>query len=147
MTMAVRDIQSEIIVALQSILSPIASVEEGDVRAIFDAEDEDLPEEFIVLQPGPTDEVLNGHPRMLNSLPEQAVFNIVLVSRKRLYAPGLRAMRVAVKAATAGPKAGLQVGGISAVSFLQQTPTYPTPGGRWAAYVMPLQVTYTQPLA
>ena len=40
MTMTVRDIQSEIIVALQSILSPIASVEEGDVRArLANAED------------------------------------------------------------------------------------------------------------
>lgn len=53
-----------------------------------------------------------------NSLPERVVVNIVLVSKKRQYAAGLRAMRLAVKVATAGHGCGLQaVAGITAASF------------------------------
>lgn len=144
--MTVRDIQSEVIDALLVLLAPVGQVEEGDVRAIFDSADDSLPDEFIVLQPGTTEEVLSGRPRMPNSVPETAVFNIVLVSRKRQYAPGLRSMRLAVKVATRGPGAGLSVAGIASAGFLQETPTRPGDGRRWAAHVMPLQVTYTQPL-
>ena len=145
--MTVRDIQSEIIADLQVLLAPIGQVEEGDVRAIFDSEDPDLPDEFIVLQPGTTEEVLNGRPRMLNSVPETAVFNIVLASKKKKYAPGLRAMRLAVKVAMRGQKCGLErIGGLASAGFMQETPTRPGDGRRWAAHVMPLQVTYTQPL-
>lgn len=144
--MTVRDIQSEIIADLQVLLAPIGQVEEGDVRAIFDSEDPGLPDEFIVLQPGTTEEVLNGRPRMPNSVPETAVFNVVLVSKKKRYAPGLRAMRLAVKVATRGTVCMLSVAGIASAGFLQETPTRPGDGRRWAAHVMPLQVTYTQPL-
>lgn len=145
--MTVRDVQSEIIQRLQALLEPFARVEEGDVRAIFDAEDDGLPEEFIILQPGSTEELLGNHPRMPNSLPERVVINLVLVSKKRQYAAGLRALRLAVKVATAGQRCGLEaVAGISAASFQQETPTRPADGRRWAAHVMPLQITYTQPL-
>ena len=145
--MAIRDVQSEIIAALQGLLAGVAAVEEGDVRAIFDADDADYPDEFIVLQPGGTEEVIGAHPRMHNSLPERVVVNIVLVSKKRQYAAGLRAMRLAVKVATAGHGCGLQaVAGITAASFQSETPTNPGDGRRWSAHVMPLQVTYIQPL-
>lgn len=144
--MTVRDIQSEVIDELMALLAPVGQVEEGDVRAIFDSEDEGLPDEFIVLQPGTTEEVLNGKPRMPNSLPETTVINIVLVSKLRQYARGLRAKRLAVKVATRGQKCGLTVAGIASAAFLQETPTRPGDGRRWAAHVMPLQVTYTQPL-
>lgn len=145
--MPVRDVQSEIIAALQVLLAPVGHVEEGDVRAIFDAEDDDLPDEFIVLQPGSTEEMLGAHPRMPKSVPEQSVFNIVLVSKKRQYAAGLRAMRLAVKVATRGQRCGLEtVSGVSFASFQQETPTRPADGRRWAAHVMPLQVKYVQPL-
>jgi len=145
--MPVRDVQSEIIARLQTVLGGVAPVEEGDVRAIFDADDDGRPDEFIVLQPGQTEEVLGGHPRMPNSVPERVVINIVLVSKKRQYAPGLRAMRLAVKVATAGPRCGLdEVRGISSAAFQPETPARPDQGLRWAAHVMPLQVTYTQPL-
>lgn len=145
--MPVRDVQSEIIAALQVLLAPLGHVEEGDVRAIFDAEDDGLPDEFIVLQPGTTEELIGNHPRMPNSLPERVVVNVVLVSKKRQYAAGLRALRLAVKVATAGPRCGLEaVAGISAAGFQQETPTRPAEGRRWAAHVMPLQINYTQPL-
>ena len=145
--MPVRDVQSEIIEALQALLSPVARVEEGDVRSVFDAEDAFYPEQFIVLQPGTTQEQLGGHPRMPRSVPEQVVINIVLVSKRRQYAAGLRALRLAVKVATAGQRCGLEkVGGITAAGFQPETPTPPADGRRWAAHVMPLQITYVQPL-
>ncbi|MBU0882249.1 MAG: hypothetical protein KKG42_02275 [Gammaproteobacteria bacterium] len=145
--MAVRDVQSEIIAALQVLLADVGQVEEGDVRTIFDADDASYPDEFIVLQPGGTEEVLGTHPRMPNSVPERAVFNIVLVSKKREYAAGLRAMRLAVKVATAGHLCGLVgVAGITAAGFQPETPTTPGEGRRWAAHVMPLQISYLQPL-
>lgn len=145
--MTVRDIQSEVIDALLVLLAPVGQVEEGDVRAIFDSEDDSLPDEFIVLQPGTTEEVLNGKPRMQSSVPETTVINIVLVSKLRKYARGLRAKRLAVKVATRGLKCGLErIGGLASAGFLQETPTRPGDGRRWAAHVMPLQVTYIQPL-
>jgi hypothetical protein len=145
--MHIRDVQSEIISALSTLLSGIAEVEEGDVRAIFDSDDDNRPDEFIVLQPGTTTEVQSAALRMPNSVQEQMVVTIVLVSKKRQYAAGLRALRLAVKVATAGQKCGLQsVSGISSAGFQQETPTLPGGGSRWAARVMPLQVTYTQPL-
>lgn len=147
MTMPIRDIQSEVFSALQAVLAPVTHVEEGDVRAIFDAEDDGMPDEFIVLQPGATDDASNGRPRMPGSVLEQVVINIVLVSKKRNFAPGLRALRLGVLVATAGQTAGLNVRGVGSARFLQQTPTYPQAGRRWAAHVMPLEVTYTQPLA
>lgn len=144
--MTIRNVQDEIITALQTLLAPIAQVEEGDVRAIFDTEDDGLPDEFIVLQPGTTTENLGQHPRMERSVPEEMVVSVVLVSKKRLYAPGLRTLRLAVKVATKGASGGLKVAGVSRAQFLQETPTRPQAGARWAAHVMPLQITYTQPL-
>jgi hypothetical protein len=145
--MPIRDLQSEIISALSMLLSGVADVEEGDVRAIFDSDDDSRPDEFIILQPGTTIEVQSGAPRMPNSLQEQMVVTIVLVSKKRQYAPGLRALRLAVKIATRGAKCGLEgVAGVGSAGFQQETPTLPGEGRRWAARVMPLQVTYTQPL-
>lgn len=145
--MQVRDLQSEIISALSILLSGVAEVEEGDVRAIFDSDDDSRPDEFIILQPGTTSEVQSVAPRMPNSVQEQMVVSIVLVSKKRQYAPGLRALRLAVKIATGGPKCGLAgVAGVASAGFQQETPTLPGEGRRWAARVMPLQVSYTQPL-
>lgn len=145
--MTVRDVQSEILAALNGLLVSVAQVEEGDVRTLFDADDASYPDEFIVLQPGPTDEVLGPHPRMQNSVPERTVINIVLVSKKRHYAAGLRALRLAVKVATAGHTCGLVgVMGITAAGFQSETPAPPGEGRRWAAHVMPLQIAYIQPL-
>lgn len=145
--MTVRDVQSEIIAALQALLGAVSPVEEGDVRALFDADDDGRPDEFIVLQPGDTEEVTGPHPRMAGSVPERTVINIVLVSKKRQYSSMLRAMRLAVKVATAGRSCGLDgVSGITAVGFQTETPARPAEGRRWAAHVMPLQITYIQPL-
>jgi hypothetical protein len=145
--MAIRDVQSEIIERLKTLLEPVAPVEEGDVRAIFDDQDETLADEFIVLQPGSTSEELAGHPRMPNSVPERVTVNIVLVSKKRLYAPVLRRMRLEVKVAMAGQRCGLEsVGGVQTALFQTETPTRPSDGARWAAHVMPLVINYIQPL-
>lgn len=143
----IRDVQGEIITALSARLSTVAQIEEGDVRSLFDVEDEALPDDFIVIQQGSTSEQLNGHPRMPRSVPEQTTINLVLVSKRRHYAPQLRAMRLAVKQHTAGPRCGLDaVSGITSASFLTETPTPPADGRRFAAHVMPLQITYVQPL-
>jgi len=145
--MPIRDVQSEIITALIARLADIQPVEEGDVRTLLDADDAALPDEFIVLQPGTVGEIAGQHPRMPNSLREQVVVSIVLVSKKRRYAAGLRATRLAVKLATAGMKCGLEtVGGVQSAGFQEETPVPPGEGRRWAAHVMPLQITYVQPL-
>ncbi|WP_312374290.1 hypothetical protein [Stutzerimonas nitrititolerans] len=145
--MPIRDVQSEIIAALIARLEEVQHVEEGDVRTLLDADDAGLPDEFIVLQPGTVDEVAGQHPRMPNSLREQVVVSVVLVSKKRQYAAGLRATRLAIKVATAGMKCGLEgVSGVQSAGFQQETPVPPGEGRRWAAHVMPLQITYVQPL-
>jgi len=146
--MSIRDIQSEIIVALQTLLAPLGQVEEGDVRSMFDADDDGLQDSIIILQPGDTIELSQGNaPRMPSSLREQFTINIIPATRRRQYAAELRALRLAVKVATAGPKTGLNVQGVQLATFATQTPVPPEPGRRWAFHVMPLQITYVQPLA
>lgn len=147
--MPIRDVQSEVIEALKTLLAPAGQVEEGDVRTMFDDEDTGLPDSLIVLQPGDTIELGFGQetPRMKNSVREQVTINIVPVTRKRQYAAELRTLRLAVKVATAGNKAGLDsVQGVQLVSFAAQPTVSPEQGRRWAFHVMPLQVTYVQPL-
>ncbi|PRB80525.1 hypothetical protein [Pseudomonas sp. MYb185] len=146
--MSLRDIQSEIIAALQALLAPLGQVEEGDVRSMFDADDDGLPDSIIILQPGDTVELTQqGSPRMPGSLREQVTINLIPATRKRQYAAELRALRLAIKVATAGPKAGLHVQGVQLATFATQTTVPPEPGRRWAFHVMPLQITYVQPLA
>lgn len=143
----VRDVQSEIITDLERLLGPLATVMEGDVRVMFDSEDDDLPESFIVLQPGDTLEIpAPQNVRMENSVREQITVNIIPVTRINEYAPELRRLRLAIKQATAGQSAGLDVRGFQFVSFAPSTPVPPEPGRRWAFYPMPLQITYVQPL-
>lgn len=143
--MTVRDIQSEVIAHLIVLLGTVAHVEEGDVRAIFDADDDGLPDDFILLQAGDTQETLAGRPRMPNSVPERTTINIVLVSKRRQYSAVLRALRVAVKVALRGPGCGVTVSGVLSAEFAQETPARPGDGRRWAAHVMPLQISYIQP--
>lgn len=143
----VRDVQSEIITDLKLLLSPLAEVLEGDVRVMFDSEDDDLPDSFIVLQPGDTLELpQQQNVRMDKSVREQFTLNIIPVSRLRDYAAELRRLRLAVKRATAGQLAGLDVKGIQSVLFGASSPVPPQSGRRWAFYPMPLQITYVQPL-
>lgn len=145
--MSVRDVQSEIITALQTLLAPLGQVEEGDVRSMFDADDDSLPDSFIILQPGETIELnQQGSPRMPGSLREQFTINIIPATRRRQYAAELRVLRLAVKVATAGHQAGLSVQGVQSVGFATQTTVPPEAGRRWAFHVMPLQITYVQPL-
>lgn len=146
--MSLRDLQSEIIAALKTQLASVAQVEEGDVRTMFDVEDASLPDSFIVLQSGDTIE-LDTVPgvRMPGSVREQFTLNLIPATRKRDYAPELRALRLAIKVATAGPHAWLNLQGVQAVAFAPQTTVSPAGGRRWAFHVMPLQITYVQPLA
>jgi len=145
--MSIRDVQSEIIAALQTLLAPLGQVEEGDVRSMFDADDDELPDSIIILQPGDTIELAQqGSPRMPGSLREQVTINLIPATRKRLYAAELRALRLAIKVATAGPKAGLNVQGVQFATFAPQPTVSPESGRRWAFHVMPLQITYVQPL-
>lgn len=146
--MSIRDVQSEIITALQTLLAPVGQVEEGDVRSMFDADDDSLPDSFIILQPGETIELnQQGSPRMPGSLREQFTINIIPATLRRQYAAELRALRLAVKVATAGHLAGLRVQGVQSAGFATQTTVPPEAGRRWAFHVMPLQITYVQPLA
>lgn len=143
----VRDLQSEIITGLELLLSPLAEVMEGDVRVMFDSEDDGLPESFIVLQPGDTLEIpQQQNVRMDKSVREQFTINIIPVTRLHQYAAELRRLRLAIKQATAGQQAGLRVQGLQFASFAASSPVPPEPGRRWAFYPMPLQVTYVQPL-
>lgn len=145
--MNVPDLQSGIIAALKSQLADVAQVEEGDVRTMFDAEDASLPDSFIVLQSGETIELSSGNsPRMPGSVREQFTINLIPVTRKRAYAAELRALRLAIKIATAGHLAGLSVRGVQAAVFASQSTVPPESGRRWAFHVMPLQITYVQPL-
>ena len=59
---------------------------------------------------------------------------------------GLRAGRLGIKVALPGIKAVLVTQGIQLASFQGETPMPPGEGRRWAAHVMPLQITYVQPL-
>lgn len=147
MTSTVRDLQSEIITALKTLLAPVGTVEEGDVRNLFDVDDASLQDSFIVLQSGDTLELpIAGAGRMPGSVREQFVLNIIPATRLRSYSAELRRLRLAIKLATAGPHGGIRVQGVQQVECLPQTPVPPQQGRRWAFHVMPLQITYVQPL-
>ena len=120
-----------------------AEVIEDSVLRILDAEDEDLPDDLIVIQPGPTEtvEYIGG-----SSVRERVTLNVTLLTRKRQFAPLLRAGRLAVKVALQGHHAGLEVRGLQTVEWQTETPMPAGDGHRWSCQVMPLQVTYVQQL-
>lgn len=142
------DMQSAIFTELLAKLASVpefgAEVSEDDALRVIDAEDDTLPENLIVLQAGPTEELERqaGH----GSVRERVTINITLMTTRRTYAAALRTGRLAVKQALAGPKLGLAQQGIQLAAFQPETPMPPRSGRRWAAQVLPLQVTYVQPL-
>ena len=120
-----------------------ALVFEDSVLRVLDEADPALPDSFIILQPGDTQELERVGPAGVR---EQTTVSVTLVTKLRAFAPALRSGRLAVKVALAGPKAGLTVQGVQQVAMPSESPLPPAPGRQWAAHVMQLQINYQQPL-
>lgn len=141
------DMQSAILAALLTKLASVptfgAEIIEDSVLRILDAEDDGLPDELIVVQPGQTEtvEYIGG-----STVRERVTLNVTLLTRKRAFAPLLRAGRLAVKVALQGHHAGITVRGVQTVEWQTETPMPAGDGRRWSCQVMPMQVTYVQQL-
>ena len=135
---------AELLAMLASVPEFGAEVSEDDALRVIDAEDDTLPESLIVLQAGTTEEV--ERPPGPGSVRERVTINITLMTKQRNYGPALRAGRLGVKAALAGQKLGLVQQGVQLAAFQPETPMPPRSGRRWAAQVMPVQISYVQPL-
>jgi hypothetical protein len=114
---------------------------EDSVMRVIDSEDPDLPDNFIIIQPGQTEEVERIGSE---SLRERYTLNITLVTQQRNFAAPLRAGRLAVKSLFAGRHVSLVSAKGQPASFLTETPMPPQEGRRFAVHVMPLQVGYIQ---
>lgn len=137
-------IVAEVIARLATVESFGSLVFEDSVLRVLDAEDETLQDDFIVIQPGQTEEVERVG---TGSVRERVTLNLTAITRQREFAPALRAARVAIKVALAGQKAGLTLQGVQSSAFAgTETPMPPGEGRRWACHVMPIQITYLQPL-
>ena len=141
-----RDLQSEIIAQLLTLLAGVplfgALVFEDSVLRIIDSSDDSLPDDCIVIQPGQTEELERAG---VGSVRERVTLNITAITRRRDFAPALRAARLAIKSALAGRSASLTVANVQSAAFQTETPMPPGEGRRWACHVLPLQVTYIQP--
>ena len=141
------DMQSAIVAELIARLAVVDSfgglVIEDSVLRVLDSDDETLPDDFIVIQPGATEELERIG---TGGVRERMTLNITAITKRWDFAPVLRAGRLGIKAALPGVKTVLITQGIQAASFQGETPMPPGEGRRWAAHVMPLQVTYVQPL-
>lgn len=143
------DMQSAIVAELIACLSSVpvfgALVFEDGVLRVLDSADESLPDEFIVIQQGPTEE-LERAAGSGGSAREKVTLSIAPMCRLPDFGRRLRAARLAIKVALQGHKGGLTCQGVQAVSF--DTPEAPAPPGsgrRWACHVVPIQITYIQP--
>ncbi|MGF6695218.1 hypothetical protein M2318_005319 [Metapseudomonas resinovorans] len=141
------DRQSEIIEQLKILLAGVpsfgAEVVEDSVLGVFDSEDDSLPDDLIILQETATEE---GERTGTASCKEKLSLSIVPTTKRRNYMPLLRKARLDIKRALKGVKAGLTVPGVVTVSWPAETPLYPRDGRRFASRVIPLEITYTQPL-
>ncbi len=141
------DVQSLLLAELEQRLAAVpefgALVFEDSVLRVLDAADPELPDHFIVLQPGDTQELERVGP---GGVREQTTFNITVVTKVRAFAPALRAARLGIKVALPGIKAGLTTEGVQKVAFQSESPLPPGSGRVWAAHVLPLQITYVQSL-
>src|SRR5690554_7993256 len=81
-------------------------VEEDNVLGLIDSDDQTLPDRFIVIQPGQTEEVERAGP---GSVRERWTLTITPITRVRGAAAALREARLAIKAALAGVYAGIKV--------------------------------------
>ncbi|MDP3978333.1 MAG: hypothetical protein Q8P85_10135 [Pseudomonas sp.] len=141
------DMQSAIVAELIARLAAVDSfgglVFEDSVLRVIDSDDETLPDDFIIIQPGATEELERAGP---GSVRERVILNVTAVTKRREFAPALRAARLGIKAALPGGKAGLTVQSVQVAAFQTETPLPPGEGRRWAAHVLPIQVTYVQAL-
>lgn len=140
------DMQTAIFTELRAMLTLVpefgAEVIEDDALRLIDADDDALPDDLIILQPGATEELER---QASYSVREQLTVNITLMTRRRAYLAALRAGRFAVKVQLAGQKLGLKQQGVQQAAFQPETPMPPRNGRRWAAQVMPVRVAYVQP--
>lgn len=118
-------------------------VEEDNVLRLIDTDDQTLPDRFIVIQPGQTEEVERVGS---GSVRERWTLTITPITRGRGAAAALREARLAIKTALAGVNAGIKVSGLQQTEFMTETPMLADAGRRWSVQAMPLQVTYIQPL-
>lgn len=143
---SVIDVQAAIMAQLLGLLAGVPlfgnQVMEDSVAGILDAEDDDLPNQLIVLQEGDTVE----RERVPAGVKEEWTVNVVALGRGNGSAAALRAGRLAIKQALKGLKAGIQVDGLVAVSFPASTVRLPEPGRRWGYRVIPITFTYSQKL-
>ncbi|MFT0212835.1 hypothetical protein VQ643_09490 [Pseudomonas sp. F1_0610] len=116
------------------------SIQEGYVPHVVDSEDESLPAQFIILQPGETEE----KERMHNSVIEAHTVLITLVTKDRNAAAQLRQARLEVKRCLAGKWANLQ--GTQKVYFKTENPMPAQAGYVFSLHVMPLYIEYVQPI-
>lgn len=141
------DVQGLVLAELEQLLAAVPAfgelVFEDSVLRVLDSADPDLPDQFIVLQPGDTQELERAGP---GGVREQTTINITAVTKLRGFAPLLRAARLGIKVALPGIKAGLTITGVQKAVFQSESPLPPGPGRVWAAHVLPLQITYVQPL-
>ncbi|BBP81166.1 hypothetical protein PHLH8_08080 [Pseudomonas sp. Pc102] len=143
----VTDVPSLLMQQLQARLATVPGfgeeVREDSVLRLIDAEDEELPNQLIVLQETSTEE---GERQTPTSIKETMYVSLVLMCRLKDFGPPLRAGRLAVKQALKGVKAGLDVPGLIKVSWPSEIPKPPEDGRRWACRIIPLAITYTQQL-
>lgn len=118
-------------------------VEEDNVLRVIDSDDSTLPDSFIIVQPGITEEIERAGQ---GSVRERWTLNITPITRNRNAGPALRNVRVLIKRLLTGQQGGFGIPGLQAVVFMPETPMLAGPGQRWSAHVMPLQITYVQPL-
>jgi hypothetical protein len=141
------DMQSAIVAEVIARLAAVDSfgnlVFEDSVLRVIDSADGTLPDDFIVIQPGTTEEVervAGGGVR------ERVVLNITCITKRRDFAVHLRAARLGIKVALPGTKAGLITQGVQLAAFQTETPMPAGQGRSWACHVLPVQITYVQPL-
>ncbi|WP_313338420.1 hypothetical protein [Stutzerimonas nitrititolerans] len=140
------DMQSAIVAEIIARLADVESfgqlVFEDSVLRVLDSEDDTLPDDFIVIQPGLTEELERVGP---GGVRERLTLNLTAITRRREFAPVLRAARLGIKIALAGQKAGVAQQGVQSAAFASaETPMPPGEGRRWGCHVMPLQITYLQ---
>ena len=136
-------ILDDIVTRLEAIPVWGEMVEEDSVLRLIDSDDQTLPDRFIVIQPGQTEEVERVGS---GSVRERWTLTITPITRVRGAAAALREARLAIKTVLAGVNAGIKVSGLQQAEFMTETPMLADAGRRWSVQAMPLQVTYIQPL-
>jgi len=136
-------ILDDIVTRLEAIPVWGEMVEEDNVLRLIDSDDQTLPDRFIVIQPGQTEEVERVGS---GSVRERWTLTITPITRVRGAAAALREARLAIKSVLAGVNAGIKVSGLQQAEFMTETPMLADAGRRWSVQAMPLQVTYIQHL-